>query len=122
VTKKRTCAYLVGYGMLNDDPIENITKLSKISISTDDVVFCVRSKVKSVTIGDRRSKIELDGRFRIFWFLGQTRIQAGDNVELYYQLIPVKSYKQAWVTKVKKIIISPLPSLNIINQDSNDIN
>lgn len=89
-------------------------KFTKPDINTDNIIFVVRSKVTSMTNGEERSNIEIYGRYRKFWFIGQTRVKVGDYVEVHYQLIPAKTYKQAWVTRIIKIVQKSAPG--VINQ------
>lgn len=78
---------------------------------TDDIVFRVRSYITTLNIGNERSKLQLEGRHRKFWFIGKTRVKVGDDVEVYYVLLRDKynnnyeerAYKIAWITKIVKL-------------------
>ena len=73
-------------------------------IRYNGVIFTVRSRVTLIDIGTERTKINIEGRDRNFYFLGQTRIKSGDYVELQYILKYVKNYTQAWVLRIRRIV------------------
>ena len=72
-------------------------------ISKNNTIYTVRSKITSLIIGERRSKIGLAGRKRTYHLPAQSKMKIGDYVELRYQLIPYNSYIQAWIVEIQKI-------------------
>lgn len=69
--------YLLLWYCLDDENEEE-----PIHYGTDGIVHAVRSRVTYIEHFPKRTKIQIEGRYRTFWFIGKTTIQKGDYVEL----------------------------------------
>jgi hypothetical protein len=70
----------------------------------DEFIHTVRSKLTNISKGRRRTKFEVEGRHRCYWFIGDTPLCVGDYVEIRYQLVLFNGYKQAWILDISKLI------------------
>lgn len=91
--------YLLLWYCLDDKSEED----EPIYYGTDGFVYKVRFKVTYIDVGSRITKIQIEGRYRTFYFIGKTIIQKGDYVELHYLLYRVGNTKQAWIKQISKL-------------------
>jgi hypothetical protein len=82
----------------------NASKVTSLEIGKDETVYIVRSKITLINTGEKRTKIEIEGRYRKFWFIGTTNLECGNYVELHYRLFLINNHhKQVWITKIRKL-------------------
>lgn len=91
--------YLLFWYCLDDESDEE----PFIYYGTDGFVHKVRSKITYIEHFPKRTKIQIEGRYRTFWFEGETTIQKGDYVELHYLLYKTSISTQAWIERICKL-------------------
>lgn len=84
--------------------VDKITKqMGFLDINDEAKIHTVRSKITNISKNSRRTKFEIEGRNRSFWFVGDTTLSIGDYVEIRYQLVTVKEYRHAWIVDITKL-------------------
>lgn len=88
----------------NSNNIDKMTKKMRfLDINSESTIHTVRSKITNISKNSRRTKFEIEGRNRSFWFVGETTLSIGDYVEIRYQLVTVKEYRHAWIVDISKL-------------------
>jgi hypothetical protein len=87
----------------NIEELTNKIASLKLGYQKDDHIHTVRSKITKISKGSRRTKFEVEGRKRCYWFIGNTDLKVGDYVEIRYQLVLVGQYRQAWILDITEL-------------------
>ena len=74
-----------------------------ITSVTDDYIYKVSAKITSIEIGPEKTKINLENKNRDYWLSGTTTVDAGDQVNLWYQLHYINDIEQAWICRMQKL-------------------